>query len=75
VNVHTAQQASTFPKRLPLGVYVLAFSLFAMGSAEFLVAGVLPAVADDQRISLSAAGALISRSRSVWSSAGRRWPS
>jgi MFS transporter, DHA1 family, chloramphenicol resistance protein len=60
VNVHTAQQASTFRKRLPLGVYVLAFSLFAMGSAEFLVAGVLLAVADDLRISLSAAGALIS---------------
>ncbi|WUH99712.1 MFS transporter [Spirillospora sp. NBC_00431] len=46
--------------RLPLGVYLLAFSLFAMGSAEFLLAGVLPAVADDLRISLSSAGALIS---------------
>ena len=46
--------------RLPLGVYLLAFSLFAMGSAEFLVAGVLPAIADDLGITLSAAGALIS---------------
>ncbi|RLK55069.1 MFS transporter [Actinokineospora cianjurensis] len=46
-------------KRLPLGVYLLAFSLLAMGSAEFLVAGVLPAIADDLGISLSAAGALI----------------
>lgn len=46
--------------RLPLGVYLLAFSLFAMGSAEFLLAGVLPDVADDLGISLSEAGALIS---------------
>jgi len=46
-------------KRLPAGVYLLAFSLFAMGSAEFLLAGVLPAVAADLDVSLSAAGALI----------------
>jgi MFS transporter, DHA1 family, chloramphenicol resistance protein len=46
--------------RLPVGVYLLGFSLFAMGSAEFLLAGVLPAVADDLRITLSAAGAMIS---------------
>lgn len=45
---------------LPLGVYLLAFSLFAMGSAEFLLAGVLPAAAADLRITLSSAGALIS---------------
>jgi DHA1 family chloramphenicol resistance protein-like MFS transporter len=45
---------------LPLGVYLLGFSLFAMGSAEFLLAGVLPAIADDLDVSLSAAGALIS---------------
>nr|WP_277349945.1 MFS transporter [Nonomuraea sp. FMUSA5-5] len=35
-------------------------SLFAMGSAEFLLAGVLPAIAGDLRITLSSAGALIS---------------
>ncbi|MET9953713.1 Cmx/CmrA family chloramphenicol efflux MFS transporter [Streptomyces sp. NPDC006339] len=46
--------------RLPLAVYLLAFSLFAMGSAEFLLAGVLPDIADDLHISLSSAGALIS---------------
>ncbi|QWF79523.1 MFS transporter [Amycolatopsis sp. CA-230715] len=45
--------------KLPLGVYLLAFSLLAMGSTEFLVAGVLPAIAEDLRISLPAAGALI----------------
>ncbi|MGW2154789.1 MFS transporter [Nonomuraea sp. NPDC001699] len=46
--------------RLPLGVYLLSFSLFSMGSAEFLLAGVLPAVAEDLRITLSSAGGLIS---------------
>ncbi|WP_031126819.1 Cmx/CmrA family chloramphenicol efflux MFS transporter [Streptomyces exfoliatus] len=45
---------------LPFAVYLLAFSLFAMGSAEFLLAGVLPDIADDLKISLSSAGALIS---------------
>ncbi|MFE0136587.1 MFS transporter [Streptomyces sp. NPDC059037] len=45
--------------RLPAGVYLMGFSLFAMGSAEFLLAGVLPAVADDLDVSLSSAGMLI----------------
>ncbi|NEW25302.1 MFS transporter [Nocardia cyriacigeorgica] len=45
--------------RLPLGVYLLGFSLFAMGTAEFLLAGVLPAVADDLDTTLSSAGMLI----------------
>lgn len=44
---------------LPAGVYVLGFGLFAMGSAEFLLAGVLPAVATDLHVGLSAAGFLI----------------
>lgn len=45
--------------RLPLGVHLLAFSLFAMGSSEFLLAGVLPAVATDLDVSLATAGGLI----------------
>jgi MFS transporter, DHA1 family, chloramphenicol resistance protein len=45
--------------RLPAGVYLLGFSLFAMGSAEFLLAGVLPAVATDLAVTLSSAGFLI----------------
>ncbi|MFC4116291.1 Cmx/CmrA family chloramphenicol efflux MFS transporter [Nonomuraea zeae] len=61
MSLETAQQqVSASRGRLPLGVYLLAFSLFAMGSAEFLLAGVLPAVADDLQITLSSAGALIS---------------
>ncbi|WP_410655344.1 MFS transporter [Amycolatopsis sp. lyj-112] len=49
----------TTGRRLPTGVYLLAFCLFAMGSAEFLMAGVLPSVATDLGVSLSSAGALI----------------
>ncbi|MDF5757448.1 MFS transporter [Spongiactinospora sp. TRM90649] len=61
MSVETTQRQVAAPRgRLPFGVYLLAFSLFAMGSAEFLLAGVLPAVAGDLRVSLSAAGALIS---------------
>ncbi len=44
---------------LPPGVYLLAFSLFAMGSAEFLLAGVLPAVASDIGVDLATVGGLI----------------
>lgn len=60
MSAENAQRARATGGRLPFGVYLLAFCLFAMGSAEFLLAGVLPAVADDLRITLSSAGALIS---------------
>ncbi|MBN6057320.1 MFS transporter [Nonomuraea sp. RK-328] len=53
----TSRSASS--DRLPAGVYLLGFSLFAMGSAEFLLAGVLPAVAADLDVTLSSAGFLI----------------
>lgn len=46
-------------RRMPAGVYLLGFSLFAMGSAEFLLAGVLPAVAADLDVTLATAGLLI----------------
>jgi DHA1 family chloramphenicol resistance protein-like MFS transporter len=59
MNVRTDPPPAT-RGRLPLAVHLLAFSLFAMGSAEFLVAGVLPAIAADLRITLPAAGAMIS---------------
>lgn len=45
---------------IPAGVYLLALSLFAMGSAEFLMGGILPKIAADLQISLPAAGTLIS---------------
>ncbi|MFG3697763.1 Cmx/CmrA family chloramphenicol efflux MFS transporter [Micromonospora sp. NPDC047620] len=60
MSVEAARQVPVSRGRLPLGVYLLAISMFAMGSAEFLLAGVLPAIADDLSITLSSAGALIS---------------
>ena len=41
-------------------VYLLAFSLFAMGSSEFLMGGILPMIAEDLHIALPQAGTLIS---------------
>lgn len=48
------------PAAIPLPVYGLGLSLFAMGTAEFLMGGILPMIARDLAISLPAAGTLIS---------------
>lgn len=45
--------------RLPLVVYILALGTFLMLTTEFVVAGILPEVAGDLRISLAQAGSLI----------------
>ncbi|MER7394677.1 MFS transporter [Streptomyces sp. NPDC000151] len=45
--------------RLPLVVYVLALGTFLMGTTEFVVAGLLPEIADDVQISVARAGLLI----------------
>ncbi|MET3794087.1 MFS transporter [Aquamicrobium terrae] len=45
---------------VPIAVYLLGVSLFAMGSAEFLMGGILPKIAEDLQISLPTAGTLIS---------------
>ncbi|MBF6182221.1 MFS transporter [Nocardia otitidiscaviarum] len=59
MNTTTTTASTTTTARLPAGVYLLGFSLFAMGSAEFLLAGVLPEVATDLDVPLSSAGMLI----------------
>src|ERR1044072_3701209 len=45
--------------RLPLVVYWLALGTFLMGTTEFVVAGLLPEIAGDVRISVAQAGLLI----------------
>jgi DHA1 family inner membrane transport protein len=45
--------------RLPLVVYVLAAGTFLMLTTEFVVAGILPEIADDLQVSLEQAGSLI----------------
>jgi DHA1 family inner membrane transport protein len=47
------------PSRLPLVVYVLALGTFLMGTTEFVVAGLLPEIAGDLRVSVARAGLLI----------------
>ena len=47
-------------KAIHPAVYFLALSLFAMGSAEFLMGGILPMIAEDLQITLPGAGTLIS---------------
>ncbi|MEY7971719.1 MFS transporter [Saccharomonospora xinjiangensis] len=59
MTVETAPRSGLRGRLLPLGVYLLSFSLFAMGSAEFLLAGVLPEVAADIGVNLATAGGLI----------------
>lgn len=47
------------PARLPLVVYALALGTFLMGTTEFVVAGLLPEMAGDLRVSVAQAGLLI----------------
>jgi predicted MFS family arabinose efflux permease len=45
--------------RLPLAIYVLTFGAFLMIMSEFVVAGLLPRIAGDLRVSVADAGLLI----------------
>ncbi|MDE9366865.1 hypothetical protein PZ938_14715 [Luteipulveratus sp. YIM 133132] len=45
--------------RLPLAVYVLALGTFCVGTSEFMLAGLLPQLADGLDVSISRAGLLI----------------
>ena len=52
-------QAAVRP-RIPLAVFVLGASIFGLGTTEFMVAGLLPAIAADLGVSIPRAGLLIS---------------
>ncbi|WP_405717486.1 Cmx/CmrA family chloramphenicol efflux MFS transporter [Streptomyces sp. NBC_00046] len=45
---------------MPLAVYVLGMSAFALGTSEFMLAGLLPAIASDLGVSVPDAGLLVS---------------
>ncbi|MFI8949693.1 MFS transporter [Streptomyces sp. NPDC053750] len=47
------------PARLPLVVHVLALGTFLMGTTEFVVAGLLPEIAEDLQVSVARSGLLI----------------
>ncbi len=46
--------------RMPLAVYVLGLSVFALGTSEFMLTGLLPPIAEDMDVSIPRAGLLIS---------------
>jgi DHA1 family inner membrane transport protein len=45
---------------MPFAVYALALAAFAIGTAEFIISGILPPVAADLGVSISTAGLLVS---------------
>ncbi|WP_433288680.1 Cmx/CmrA family chloramphenicol efflux MFS transporter [Pseudonocardia sp. CA-142604] len=56
----SAVAAPTQPARIPRVVPVLALSIFALGTSEFMIAGLLPQLASDLRVGIPEAGYLIS---------------
>ncbi|MGW1669490.1 Cmx/CmrA family chloramphenicol efflux MFS transporter [Streptomyces sp. NPDC002324] len=46
--------------RIPLSVYVLGLAVFALGTSEFMLSGLLPPLAEDMHVSIPRAGLLIS---------------
>ncbi|MEW2396913.1 Cmx/CmrA family chloramphenicol efflux MFS transporter [Streptomyces sp. NPDC046862] len=45
---------------MPLAVYILGLSVFALGTSEFMLSGLLPPIAEDMGVSIPRAGLLIS---------------
>lgn len=56
----TTVHAAPPKTRLPLATYVLALTVFCLGTSEFMLAGLLPEVAADLGASIPSAGLLIS---------------
>ena len=52
--------ATAVSQKMPPGVLSLAVGAFAIGVTEFIVVGILPAIAKDLRISIESAGSLVS---------------
>ena len=45
---------------MPFPLYLLALAVFVMGTSEFMLAGLVPAIATDLDVSIGAAGLLTS---------------
>jgi DHA1 family chloramphenicol resistance protein-like MFS transporter len=50
----------TASARMPLAVYILGLSVFALGTSEFMLSGLLPPIAADMDVSIPRAGLLTS---------------
>ncbi|MED7923167.1 Cmx/CmrA family chloramphenicol efflux MFS transporter [Nonomuraea sp. LP-02] len=66
---------------MPLALYVLALAVFAQGTSEFMLSGLVPDLARDLGVSVSAAGSLTSAFAAgmivgapLMAVAGMRWP-
>ncbi|MFD6818596.1 MFS transporter [Microbacterium sp. NPDC060132] len=66
---------------MPLALYSLALTVFVMGTSEFMLAGLLPAIADDLHIPVGSAGLLTSAfaigmvvGAPVMAASARGWP-
>ncbi|MDT0386175.1 MFS transporter [Streptomyces dubilierae] len=59
ITSETTHEAVTRTPRTPLGLYALALASFAVGLAEFVIAGLLPDVATDLSVSAGNAGILV----------------
>ncbi|GHA21146.1 chloramphenicol efflux pump [Streptomyces spiroverticillatus] len=55
-----ADRTTTPRARMPLAVYMLGLAVFALGTSEFMLSGLLPPIADDMDVSIPQAGLLIS---------------
>lgn len=52
--------------RMPLAVYILGLSVFALGTSEFMLSGLLPPIADDMNVSIPVPDSSYPPSRSAW---------
>ncbi|MER6940532.1 MFS transporter, partial [Nocardioides sp. NPDC000441] len=66
---------------MPLALYLLALAVFVMGTSEFMLAGLVPAIAADLDVSVGTAGLLTSAfavgivvGAPVMAAFARRWP-
>lgn len=51
---------------MPLAVYILGLSVFALGTSEFMLSGLLPPIADDMNVSIPVPDFSYPPSRSAW---------
>jgi DHA1 family inner membrane transport protein len=47
---------------MPVAIFALALAAFAVGTAEFIISGILPPLANDLAVSIPTAGLLVSAS-------------
>ncbi len=58
---------------MPFALYLLALAVFVMGTSEFMLAGLVPAIADSLAVSVGSAGYSPRLSRSGWFSVRPSW--